>query len=72
MSDQLKSCPFCGGGETHVRESTFWTGMRNEVVSANVMHWCERQEGQPQSVLQLVGRDRESAIAIWNGRKENK
>ena len=68
MTEHLKPCPFCGGTETQVREALFWTGMRNDVVSVTVMHWCERNEGQPQSHLEIKGRDRESAVRMWNER----
>jgi hypothetical protein len=66
--DELKPCPFCGAGDTQIKESKMWTGMRNQIISATVMHWCSKDEGQPQSVMQIAGKDRESAIAKWNSR----
>lgn len=68
MSDELEPCPFCRAGETRISESKFWTGMRNEVISVRVQHWCPRVEGQPQSVIDIAGRDRDSAIRHWNTR----
>lgn len=64
----LAPCPFCGAGETRIDETTHWTGMRSVVVSARVMHWCPRKEGQPQSLIQIAGRDAGSAAAAWNER----
>lgn len=40
----------------------------NPVVSATLKHWCQREEGQPQNIIQMVGRDEESAISLWNTR----
>ena len=68
MNNDLKPCPFCGAGETQVRETLFWTGMRNGIVSVTVMHWCERNEGQPQSHIEIKGRDHASAVDAWNKR----
>ena len=67
MSDQLKPCPFCGSGETYVRTSDYWTGMRNMVLSATVMHHCE--EKPMQNFLQVKGKTVEDEIKKWNTRK---
>ncbi len=68
MPQDLKPCPFCGAGETRMSESTYWTGGKPVVISVRVMHWCPRAEGQPQSLIQIAGRDAESAKAAWNAR----
>ena len=68
MSEHLEPCPFCGAGETRVDESTHWTGMRSQVISARVRHWCAREEGQPSSVLEIAGKTREDAVRKWNQR----
>ncbi|TJY57411.1 hypothetical protein E4T66_18565 [Sinimarinibacterium sp. CAU 1509] len=66
LSASLAPCPWCGAGETQLEEKTHWTGMRSVVLSARVMHWCPRKDGQPQSVIQIAGRDAATAAAAWN------
>lgn len=66
MDKLLRECPFCHAGETQIRESTHWTGMRNEVHAVTVMHWCARPEGDLQSFLQIKRKQREEAIAVWD------
>ena len=66
----LVPCPFCGGGETEIRENgRMWTGVRfSAPTSVSVWHHCPRIEGQPHRGIERVGRDLESAIAAWNRR----
>lgn len=72
MSEELKLCPFCNGGETRIDETRLHRGVttnprQNPVVSAEVKHWCEPEEGQPhRRMITMTGRDRESAIKAWN------
>ena len=68
MTEELKRCPFCGGGETQIRENgRIWMGMRySDPSSVSVMHWCAAVQGQPSRAIERVGRDRVSAIAAWN------
>jgi hypothetical protein len=68
VSEHLEPCPFCGAGETRVNESTHWTGLRLQVISARVRHWCVREEGQPSSVMEIAGKTREDAVRKWNQR----
>lgn len=73
MSSQqpnLLPCPFCGGGQSEIRENgKVWSGMRySEAVSVSVLHHCDKPEGQPHRVIERVGRDMASAIAAWNMR----
>lgn len=74
MSEELKPCPFCKGGETRIDETHLHRGVTmnqrpNPVVSAEVKHWCEPEEGQPhRRMITMTGRDRESAIKAWNTR----
>ena len=65
---ELADCPFCGGGEHRVDEKTYWTGMRSELLNVTVRHWCERIEGQPQSLIQITRKTRNEAITAWNTR----
>lgn len=69
---KLRECPFCGGTNTQVRTSTHWTGMRSEIISATVMHWCDRGDGQLQSTLQVKGRTEEEATCAWNRRADDR
>ena len=66
----LEPCPFCGAGETHIKENgKVWLGMRfSEPASVSVLHFCEPVPSQPSRSLERVGRDLESAIAAWNRR----
>lgn len=68
--EALKPCPFCTAGETQVIPKTMWMGgMRpSQPISTTVRHWCHRPEGQPQSHIDIVGRDTDSAIEAWNRR----
>ena len=71
--DELKPCPFCAKGETTVQEKTYWTGMRSVILSVEVQHWCEREEGQlsPRRLV-FAGKGREAAIKAWNTRTPGK
>lgn len=68
--EELLPCPFCGAGETSIRENgKVWTGMKySEPSSVSVLHHCEKIEGQPSRSIERVGRDLTSAIAAWNRR----
>lgn len=67
----LKPCPFCGGTNTLVRPQHYWTGMRNELISVTITHWCNKIETPLQSLLQIKGRTVEEAVSLWNNRHEN-
>lgn len=71
MPDNIKPCPFCGGG-AEMREnngSTVYMGKINDPISVEVLHWCEPMAGGlgRRSVI-FAGRDHASAIAMWNRR----
>jgi len=73
MTDKtLKPCPFCGAGETQIRENgRIWSGMKySDPISVSVFHWCEPEPGQPSRAIERIGRDLDSAIAAWNKRAE--
>jgi hypothetical protein len=63
---ELNPCPFCGGINTQVRENTIWTGMNHNVISVEVMHWCDDQ--QIKNLIVRKGKTREEAISDWNKR----
>lgn len=66
----LEPCPFCGAGETQIRENgKMWLGMRySEPASVSVFHFCDHVEGQPSRAIERCGRDLDSAIMLWNKR----
>lgn len=66
--DELLPCPFCPGGTTQVIPTNHWTGMRNTVIAVHVTHWCDRPEGQPQSLIKIAGKTEQEARAAWNRR----
>ena len=69
MSEGLKPCPFCGGGETRIDEKTYWTGTRSECTHVEVKHWC-KQGTIDGAFLTVKGRTRDAAIEQWNTRHE--
>jgi len=70
MTEELKPCPFCGAGETQIREARgTWTGKGyGAPVSVSVLHWCPPIAGQPSRPIERIGKDREAAIKAWNTR----
>lgn len=69
MSDLLP-CPFCGGEvrKEDMRIMNNWTGKRNVIISATVMHWCTTEPGQLQNCIQIKAKTVDEAIAKWNTR----
>lgn len=67
----LLPCPFCGSGETEVKENFMWQGGHrpSSLISVEVLHWCGKTQGMlsRRNVI-MAGWDRESAIAAWNYR----
>jgi hypothetical protein len=71
LDEHLKNCPFCGGNNTEIRENGNGF-MRTEVISASILHWCEKVTGEPSTFIEIKGRNRQSAISIWNSRECDK
>jgi hypothetical protein len=67
---KLRPCPLCGGKNTRIDESTYWTGMRSEVVSATLRHWCEPVCGDvfANRTINIRARNEAQATDIWNRR----
>lgn len=61
--EKLLPCPFCGDGETRIDEQSFWTGMRSQVISVSVRHWCPKNPLQ--SYIEIKAKTREDAIKMW-------
>jgi len=66
---ELRSCPFCGAGESRFDDVTHWTGQRSILLSVKLRHWCEREEGVIQNIITLHGKTHKEAAAVWNGDK---
>lgn len=66
----LSPCPFCGAGVNEIHPNgRVWAGQRwGDPSSVSVRHWCAELPGQPQRMLERVGRDEASAVAAWNMR----
>jgi len=68
----LLPCPFCGAGETRVREirapGVHMSGRQPALISVEIQHDCDRVPGQVRGGVVLAGRDHESAAAAWNRR----
>ena len=67
-NQDLPACPFCGAGETQIRANTYWTGMRSEVLSVEVRHWCEETTGVQGSSITMRAKTEAEAIAKWSRR----
>jgi hypothetical protein len=68
MSTSLLPCPFCSAGETMVKPNTHWTGMRSEIISVEVRHWCEETTGVRGSHITMRAKTEDEAVAKWNRR----
>lgn len=70
MSDPISTllpCPFCGAGETVSEpKSKYWTGMKYEILSWRVRHWCDWAAFP--SLLEVSGKTQEQAEGRWNTR----
>lgn len=62
----LLPCPFCGGINTQIDFYKYWTGRRNEILSAEVKHWCDEELFA--SFLKIRGKTEQEAIDKWNSR----
>lgn len=63
-TNEMKSCPFCGGYEVEIRERNSATG----VFSVSVLHWCNDGGRQALKPIERMGRNREEAVRLWNKR----
>lgn len=71
LTDQLRPCPFCGGGEYNLDKSKHWTGVRSIVLSVALRHWCERKPSELPSTITIKRKTEAEAIAAWNKRTHN-
>ena len=61
----LRNCPFCNGRQFRLDESNMWTGMRNQLISITLRHWCEFKPLT--SSVNMVGQSKEEVFKQWNG-----
>ena len=66
--DGLTPCPFCGAGVTRIDEHRHWTGMRYQVLSVEVRHWCAPSGALPRAYISCTGKTTEEAVEKWNTR----
>lgn len=71
MDERLNPCPFCGAGETMIQPNTYWTGMRTEVLSVEVKHWCEEVTQIRGSAVTMRAKTESEAINKWNKRSHS-
>jgi hypothetical protein len=63
----LLPCPFCGAGETISEpDSKHWTGMRTDILSWHIRHWCDYPQYAP--TLNVRGRTETESVERWNRR----
>lgn len=67
-TDDILACPFCGAGTTVVEPQTYWTGMRSEIISVEVRHWCEATTGVQGSRITMRAKTEQEARSKWNKR----
>lgn len=64
-----KPCPFCGGTDTEIKENTHWTGMRSQLISVDLRHWCNNEDDSFVSpFIKIRARTKSQAIEEWNKR----
>ena len=68
MSDEIKPCPFCGNGSMVIDPKQYWTGMRNQIISVEIRHWCEEGAGVSGSMIIMLGKTEAEALEKWNRR----
>jgi hypothetical protein len=71
MAHEFLACPFCGTVNDIIVKANgrIWTGQQwGEPTSVSVQHWCPPIKGQPSRMVERIGRDEESAVAMWNMR----
>ena len=66
--DELKPCPFCQAGKTVTDRKHYWTGMRNELLSVSIKHWCPQVPGVLPTYIEVRRKTEADAIAAWNTR----
>lgn len=69
LEELLHPCPFCGAGETLLDEQTYWTGMRSQVLSVTLRHWCAAAADEfVRGSVSIRCRDEQQAVEQWNRR----
>lgn len=72
-TDDLAPCPFCGAGEHRITVSRLnnaprMDGKLSAIISVTIRHWCRADGLRRRMIVEVVGRDREDAVAQWTAR----
>lgn len=62
------SCPFCGSDKLDIDASTYWTGMRSQILSYTGRHFCGT-EGFDKRTITIRGKTEEDVQRLWDERK---
>ena len=69
---ELKPCPFCGGGETHIEpQGQIWRGMKySDPICYRLVHFCKGilPDEYVTNRTELRARTEAQAIEAWNTR----
>ena len=71
---ELKPCPFCGGGETHIDpQGQIWRGMKySDPICYRLVHFCKGilPDEYVTNRMELRARTEAQAIEAWNTRAD--
>ena len=64
----MNPCKLCGGSNTVIDHKTYWTGMRSQLLSVELRHWCENIDEDTFSTryMNIRAKTEEKAIEIWS------
>lgn len=65
---RLAPCPWCAAGEYDFRENKHWTGMRDRLLSVDLVHWCDPRGVLPRLTVTLTARTAAECAEAWNRR----
>lgn len=67
--NDLLPCPRCKSGETRWEFKHLSPRMTGpgEMISATILHWCERLEGCQSMITRVTGRTREDVVSCYAG-----
>jgi hypothetical protein len=69
---ELKTCPFCGGGNITLEPKGYWAGMQTHVTHYELRHWCPKIGVKSSRPIIFEGLTQEETSAKWNRRSADK